>query len=68
MEKQNEVTMAELAGEAERAGLNLAAIIALVSAAIKLLPQIIEIINQIKTVIPSPSPNSTPDGGFPSAK
>lgn len=66
MEKQNEVKMAELAGEAERAGLNLAAIIALASAVVKMLPQIMEIINQIKNVVPSP--NSTPDGGFPSAK
>lgn len=64
--EQNEVKMAELAGEAERAGLNLAAIIALVSAAIKLLPQIIEIINQIKTVIPSPSRDATPYNKFPS--
>jgi hypothetical protein len=67
MEKANqEVMLSNLAADAERAGINLAAILALVSAALKMLPQIMEIINQIKTVVPSP--NSTPDGGFPIAK
>lgn len=65
MEK-NEVMMADLAADAEKVGINLAAILALVSAFVKIMPQIIEIINQFKGS--TPKPDATPDGSFPAVK
>ena len=56
----------ELAGDAQRAGFDLVAILTMISAALKLWPQIKQIIDQIKTVVPKP--DATPDGAFPSAK